>query len=392
MSRRPLRAVVLSLSYPPDTGGGGVQLSQLVERLARLGVAVTVLAPSSSAALASTSERTATPGLGVERLRAPEGGAARGRALGFRAASWLLRNPGWDVLHVSGFFPSVAPAVAVARLLGRPVLVKVTELPPGETFRGGPSLLRRAAFAVLRGADRIVAISDAIAVTLAAAGVPEARIARIPNGVDTERFRPAEGDERARLRGGLSWPAEGLVLLCCGVLSRRKNAVAIVRALARARIDEATLVLAGPEHPDPDYQRELEAAVSVLPPGLGVVWSGALDAEALPQAMRAADLLVHTSRFEGLPNVLLEALASGVPCVASEIPGSADVLEGGGGLLVPSEDDEVLATTLAQLAADPARRRALGAEGRRLSQERYSLEAVAESYRDLYDELVRAER
>jgi glycosyltransferase involved in cell wall biosynthesis len=384
MSRRPLRAVLLSLSYPPDPGGGGIQLAQLAERLVEQDVEVTVLVPTPHQGI----DPEPSPGITIRRLERPHGGGGRAWALGLRWASQLLRIRDWDILHVSGFFPAAAVPVLLARALGRPVLIKVTELPPGETFRGPRSPFGRVALSLLRGATRIVAISAAIDETLAAAGVPPERIARIPNGVDTERFRPATDDERARLKLERSWPDADPVVLCCGVLSRRKNALAVVRAMGRLGSDAVTLVLAGPDPPDPEYLRELDVAVSALPPTVRVERTGRLDSDDLPRVIRAADVVVHASRFEGLPNVLLESLASGVPCVATAIPGSSDVLEAGGGVLVPPDDDSAMAAAIGGLLADASRRRNLGAEGCRLARERYSLVRVAGLYRALYDELV----
>jgi glycosyltransferase involved in cell wall biosynthesis len=271
-------------------------------------------------------------------------------------------------------------------------LIKVTELPPGETFRDARSLLARVGLSVLRGSDRIVAVSQAIAATLLAAGVPEERIAEIANGVDCDRFRPATDEERARLRAELSWPLDAPVVLCCGVLSRRKNAIAVVRALGHVGAEAVTLVLAGPDDPELGYRRELEAAVSRLPRAVRVEWTGRLDAEELSRVMRGADVLALTSRFEGLPNVLLEALASGLACVATDIPGCRDALEDGAGVLVPEDDDDALAEVLGRLLTDAEERRALAAEGCRRAREQYSFERVADRYRAVYDELVPEDR
>jgi glycosyltransferase involved in cell wall biosynthesis len=379
------RVVLLSPSWPPDPGGGGIQLATLAERLAARGTALRVFVATTPA----SPEPLRVPGVGVVGLRVPDSSLLRQRALGLRAAAWLLGRSDWDLLHVSGFFLFAVPAVAAARLRRRPSIVKVTELRPGHTFRGS-SVVSSVQQATLRRADRIVALSAGIHEALCAAGVPETHIARIPNGVDVTRFHPRSpaDPERAALRRELGLPSSGTLLLCCGVVIRRKNAVAVVRAAARMRSRPLVVALVGPSMGERDYERELDAAIAALPDGVQVVRTGPLPREQMAKILRAADLLAHASHFEGMPNVLLEALASGLPCVATSIPGSVDVLQRGGGLLVPPEDEFALANALDALATDAARRIAAGAEARRIACEDFSLEAVADRYQALYRELL----
>ena len=115
---------------------------------------------------------------------------------------------------------------------------------------------------------------------------------------------------------------------------------------------------------------------------------GSLEPDRLARLQRAADLYVLMSRAEGLPNALLEAMATGLACVASDIPGSADVLADGGGVLVPLDDDTALVAELDRLAGDAAERGRLGREARQIILGRYSFDSIAARYRDVYDELL----
>jgi len=382
----PQAVALLSLSWPPDPGGGGIQLAHLAERLARH-VAVRALAP----APASGARPVEPEGVSVETLAVPAWPRLRGRAFGLRAAAWLLRRSDWDLLHVSGFFPFAAAPIAAALARGRPSIVKVTELRPGGILAraGGLGALE---LSVVRRADRFVAVSAAIRDALRAAGVPDARIARIPNGVDVERFRPPEEPEaeRAALRRELGLPDDAVVVVCCGLVVPRKNPLAVVRAAARMRARPLAVLLVGPSAGDADYEAELDRAAASLPPGVRMLRAGRRDPDETARILRCADVLAHASRFEGMPNAVLEALASGLPVVAHRIPGCSDALEHGGGALVPEDDEPALARALDELTGDPSRRRAVSADARRIACEHFALDAVAGRYRSLYRELLEA--
>jgi glycosyltransferase involved in cell wall biosynthesis len=234
----------------------------------------------------------------------------------------------------------------------------------------------------------IVALSQALEDDLRANPRVRSRLIQIPNGVDTALFRPARGDERARARERFALPEDAFVIVTCGMLYRRKNVVALVHAAAAMRQRPLHVVMAGPPGPEADYLQELDEAVAALPEGVAVHRPGFLEADALAELHRAADAFVLMSRAEGLPNALLEAMASGLACVASDIPGSADVLAGGGGLRVPLDDDAGLAAVLDRLAADPPERARLGAQARLRAQSEYSFSSIAERYRQVYLDLL----
>jgi glycosyltransferase involved in cell wall biosynthesis len=239
----------------------------------------------------------------------------------------------------------------------------------------------------------IVALSQALEDDLRAQEKVRAHILQIPNGVDTALFHPASPDERARARKSLGLPDEALVIASVAMLYPRKNVVAIVRAVARMTARPVCIAMAGPPGPDPAYLEELDAAIAALPEGATARRLGALEPDRLADLALAADLFVLVSRAEGLPNALLEAMSAGLACVASDIPGAADVLEDGGGVLVPLDDDAALAETLDRLASDPGERGRLGAEARKLVEDRYSFSSVASRYRAVYDSMLeRADR
>jgi glycosyltransferase involved in cell wall biosynthesis len=112
----------------------------------------------------------------------------------------------------------------------------------------------------------------------------------------------------------------------------------------------------------------------------------------VPDVMRGLDCFALPSLAEGISNTILEAMASGLPVVATDVGGNAElVVDGQTGELVPSGDVQAMAASIAGLASDPARAAAMGAAGRLRVERHFSLPAMVDAYRQLYDRLL-AER
>ncbi|MGW3098898.1 glycosyltransferase [Streptomyces sp. NPDC001102] len=230
----------------------------------------------------------------------------------------------------------------------------------------------------VRWASRTVCVSEAERRTGSRAGV-RGRWSVIPNGVDTERFRPAP--VRA-VRAGLLPdvdPAAPLVV-CVGRLCRQKGQDVLLQAWEAVlrRVPDARLVLVGD---GPEHDRLRAAAPEP------VLFAGSF-ADVVPW-YQAADLVVLPSRWEGMALAPLEAMACGRPVVVSDVDGARESLPSAlaDHCLVPPEDPSALAAAVAALLLDPSRRESLGGLGRRyvLSTHdvRRTTEAVAGLYRDL---------
>jgi glycosyltransferase involved in cell wall biosynthesis len=211
-----------------------------------------------------------------------------------------------------------------------------------------------------RRADRVIFQTEETAGHLCRErGIRTATV--IPNGIDTARL-----EERAARESPPRWPGPGLRLLAVGRLVPQKGVDVLLHAFARARgrgLTASLLVLGeGPE------RARLEALVARLDLAGTVHLAGFLPNP--HPALRRADLLVLPSRWEGFPNVLLEAHVLETPVLATDCPsGPKRILRGDAGVLVPPGDPDALARALLQLAADPERRRALAARGRERVQE-----------------------
>lgn len=279
-----------------------------------------------------------------------------------------LRQLGADIVQVP-LYSRAGPYVRLAaRLAGVPLVVcheHCRERPPGPGRRLADRLLtdRR---------TRFVAVSQADADWLVAQGTPADRIAVIHNGIDTQRFRPAD---RAAARAELGLAPELPLVLVPARLEHRKGQADLLAALPAllARVPGALIWFAGGGPlatvlPALAAAADLSAAVRFLGPRADI-----------PRLLAAADVMVLPSRMEGLPLAVLEALAAGRPVVATKVGGTGEaVMDGVTGRLVPARDPAALATALADLLSDPIGAAALGGRGRALAVERFRIEAMTE--------------
>jgi glycosyltransferase involved in cell wall biosynthesis len=386
-----VKVVMLLRQYPPDYSGSGLQAARLANQLAARGLDVVVLTTRPAAPGAAGGEAAAAPSrVSLRRFRAPSGRRLRDLALGLQAAAWLAVRSGWEVLHIHGYSHFAVLPTWVARLRRRPVVVKTTLLGGDDPAAQGRGLLGRWILAGYGASSAIIPLSRELAAGFERAGRFPGCVEPIPNGVDTACFRPAGPGERDRLRARFGLPTDACIVVMAGGLIRRKNPLGLVEAAGRVRHRPLCLALAGPSGTAPGEPEELELALKRLPADVTVRQLGQLDGESMAELLRACDVFALPSRAEGLPNALLEAMASGLACVATDIPGSRDVLEHGGGELLPLDDPESLAAALERLAADPEARRRLGEQARSLVEARYSIESVAERYEALYRRLVRS--
>ncbi len=272
-----------------------------------------------------------------------------------RKAAGTLIESGWefDLIDAHYFYPDGVAAAHIARELEKPLVITargsdVTQLPQF----AGP---RRAILDAANRADAVVSVAAALKTTLIECGVQGEKITVLRNGVDLERFKPAD---RAAARRALG--VDGLVLASVGHLIDRKGHDRIIRALGE--LPEATLVIAG-EGPE---RARLAALARKSGVEARVRFLGTVAHDALAQVYSAADLLVLASLREGWPNVLLEAMACGCPCIASDVGGAGEVIRApAAGTLLADRTPEAIAAAVRRLTAEPTDRSAVRAYAQR---------------------------
>jgi glycosyltransferase involved in cell wall biosynthesis len=244
--------------------------------------------------------------------------------------------------------------------------------PAGFLLHAYKPLLR----AVLHGAAAVAVLTEEYrSMVTERFGVDSTRVSVIPNGVDETFLYDGQRFLHAKPR-----------LLFVGRLAIQKNLILLLRALnGISHQFETTLVGEG------ELETELKQAVGEMRLE-NVRFHGIADGAELRELYRSADVFVLPSEREGMPLVLLEALAMGLPIVATDIPGNRDlVVDGQNGLLVPPEDPVSLRRALLHVTADPNRYQYMSETSRRLA-DKYSWEAVCADFEQLYAQADRDRR
>ncbi|WP_411820701.1 glycosyltransferase [Hyphococcus formosus] len=283
-----------------------------------------------------------------------------------------LRDEGWDFDFIDGhyLYPDGVAATRIARRYDKPIVLtgRGTDINLLPSFKGP----RKAILEAANRADHIITVAAALKDELARLGVAKEKVSVLRNGVDLKLFRPADRDEERRALG-----VDGPVLASVGHLIDRKGHDLVIQALSE--IENATLIIAG-EGPERDN-------LATLAKRLGlenrVKFLGRIAHNELYRVYSAADVLVLASSREGWPNVLLEALACGTPCVATNVWGSGEVINApaAGRLVNNRTAKEIAAETNTLLNDLPPRQET------RVYAEQYSWEETAHGMQRIFKAL-----
>lgn len=277
----------------------------------------------------------------------------------------LCRTHAFDVIHTHSSKTGVLGRLA-GRLAGVPLVMHTVH---GYAFPAARHRAERLFYLALewlgaRLCDMMIVLKeDDRVLARKRLAMPEKRLFLLPNGVDTERFRPRPAQERQRLREThLGIGADTIAVGMVGRLWRQKNPDCFVTAAAQVVRDtgaDVRFFLIG----DGELREPLEQRIAEL--GLGdrvhiLGWR-----EDVPEVLPALDVFVLPSRWEGLSLAILEALACGLPVVVSDIPGNRDLVEiDRDGLVFPDDDATALAGALIRLVDDAELRVRFGEAGR----------------------------
>jgi glycosyltransferase involved in cell wall biosynthesis len=232
-------------------------------------------------------------------------------------------------------------------------------------------------------ADSIVAISEGVReYVVERQKQPREKVVVIPNGIDTEHFRPARSND---LRSLCGFGADTIVVGALGRLAEQKGLPSLIEAavIARRARPELRFVVAG------SGRQEAELRQLIADRGQSDAFFLIGQRSDVPSFLAGLDIFVMPSLWEGMGLALLEAMAVGVACIATDIGGPREAITNRiDGLLVPPGDPERLASAIEELAASESLRRAYGAAARETVLSRFSSSAMAEQYMRLYETLL----
>jgi glycosyltransferase involved in cell wall biosynthesis len=239
----------------------------------------------------------------------------------------------------------------------------------------------RAQAAAFRWCDAVVCNSQAAADRLIATGLSPNKIAIIGNALPAEAFTaaPAALPKRAGVTR---------VGMVARMNHRYKNHSGFLRIAAQIhrRMPDTEFLLVG----DGPLRQQLESEASSLGLGASAIFLG--DRQDMPAVLASLDVAVLTSDSESLSNVILEAMAAGLPVVAYSVGGNSELLSHQRGALIPAGDETSFADAVEKLLADSALREQLGRNALQFAQENFSLDRVRQRYTELYLKLLKKKR
>jgi glycosyltransferase involved in cell wall biosynthesis len=325
----------------------------------------------------------------------------------------------YDILHVYQLNLLALPTALVCYLTNKPMIIAVRSAGPGRatslrakaSLIAGPldataswlqvdgkinedgdlSALERLGRPAVRFTHFLLQSIHAVVVVLSSRmedyliahgfNLPDIRL--IPNGVDIAHFHPAPTSTSLEDRPQ--------VVVCVSILRYEKGIDVLLQAWRLvqeqlARSSQAQLIIVG----DGPLTKQLEHMAKALGIADSVEFAG-LQSN-IPMQFQRGDLAVLPSRFEGMPNAVLEAMACGLPCVATRVSGSEDIIQHGiNGLLVEPQDYENMAKALLTLLCDPALAKKYGHAARIRIEQHYSFQRIMDMYVELYQRLVGSE-
>ncbi len=376
------RVVVLTPYFRPIMGGVESNAERLARYLAAHGIGVRVLTKRITPDLP---DREDVEGVRIDRI-GPYGhrsAAGKWRFAPFAAQSLVRDRSTYDVVCCIDYRGTGVAALGARAITGHAVVfqAQTTGVLSGDNVdaalaRRGikPSgwlgrLVKWPPRAIYGRGDAFACISRVIERETLAAGVPRDRVHFLPNAIDMSRFRPASDVERLALRQPLDLPPDAVVCLFVGRLSREKGLMDLMEAWRSVRQSDGAgngvLLVAGPDmeaHPWNVGPAAREFAVRHALSS-SVRFLGSVDP--VDPLLRAADVLVQPSHFEALGLSAVEALASGVPVIASAVGGLLDfMIDDDNGKLCPPNDPPALAASLRALIDDTGLRRRLATRAR----------------------------
>lgn len=379
-----MNILIINYEFPPVGGGGGIATYYIARELCRKGYTVTVLT-SHFKELRWHEELE-----GINVYRVPVIRKRRDYCSVLEMASfilisfpmllYLLFKYHYDLIHIFFGVPSGPLGYIAKKLFGIPYLIRMGggDVPGFRPFQYKrlytvlPPVLK----ILFRNATFLVANSEGLR-NMAQDVFPEFPIKVIPNGLDTYRF--TNGNARV--------PAEEVRILFVSRLIKRKGLQFLIEAIpeVRKQVKYPFVIKVVGDGPD---EETLTTQIDQLGVGEYFRFYGYVEHGKLPEYYLNADIFVLPSLAEGMPNVVLEAMGSGLPIVATTVPGSKELVKDGeNGFVLPPRDSQALAQALITLINQRALREEMGRRSKKIAQG-YTWDIVIEKYIALYQQMV----
>ncbi|HSG44097.1 MAG TPA: glycosyltransferase family 4 protein [Anaerolineales bacterium] len=372
-----MNIALLTEKYTPDIGGLAISSDRFARSLSSTGHTVRVFSPTLSLP-PSEKQSLFSNGVSITRFGAS-------KRVDDTLVDWFeliieehKKNP-FDVLHAY-FLPKAGFVAAYAG--------KYLDIPSVVSIRGND--IERAAFDPAKFSHVMYALQNASAVTTNASELVkkskafiDREVVLVPNGVDTEQFKPLERNENLANTLGLSTPVIGFV----GELRKKKGLGIILSAYAHAsKARPLALLIVGEVRQGED--KKVFEEFQIANPNANIVVTGYVLPKDLPTYYSLIDVFIHPSLRDGMPNAVLEAMACEVPVIATPVGGIKDIIhDGKNGVIVSINDPSLLAEKITKLLDDPDSQKPMAKSARELIVEKFTpekeLKASLQIYRNL---------
>ena len=372
-----IRVVMLIHGYYPRVGGAELKLAAVAPLLQARGVETHIV----TRRLPGIKPSEIIDGILVYRLPVPGPKPLASLTFTLTALPLIKRlNP--DIIHAHELISPATTAILAKMLFGRPVVASLQ----GSGLTSDVRVLKRkflgeARFKILRREiDMFIVKSRESDNELAAERIPNYKRSLIPNGVDIERFIPLAASRKSALRSRLGLPVDAQIVIFVGRLvpvKRVEHLIGIWNSI-RDTFPQALLLILGSGSEEGVLKQKANDSILFIGDKLDVV-----------PYLQASDLFVLPSIAEGLSNALLEALACGLPVIASSVGGTPDVISHKEtGWLVPPDDPAVLSEAIITLLGDEKLQYKLRRQARIQVVNNYSLAKMADRLVDLYRQVL----
>lgn len=382
--QRPARVLMYTAYFAPEYSGAALQALTLAQALRSKGHHIEFVTNR----WPGLDDQAVVEGFAVQRLEPGRTQKHREFRLWFNLARHVWsRRKDFDILHSHGAYFTNAFIGPLARMLGLKSVIKAS-LADDDLQDLSRPVIGRLHRLMLKRIDTCVAISQDLVEEFRAGGLSPQKTQHVPNGVDTDRFRALPAQQVPALRRLLGLPTDRKIALYVGVLDQRKNILWLAEQwVAHDAFGTGALLLAvGPQGRD-DPSRSLHASLAELArvhTGLFALHDFRVDVTPYYQC---ADLLLLPSVKEGLPNVVLEAMACSLPCVAANASGTRElVAEGETGFTY--EPGDVAGLTLAVQRTLSGAGADMGRAARQVAEQRFAIAAIANQYEAIYARLL----
>lgn len=387
--------LMLNTEYHPVFSGHAIYLRRLMGHIQRKGYRVSVLTGD----FGKLPAEDKLDGIDIHRFSYDPHEKGREIKMSLRIISFLFRKrKTYDILHFHGHLDYYGLITLFCKVFRKKIIMHMVLLGSDDPL----TLLQtykimKIRLKLLSLIDRFICISRILGESYLKAGMPPQKLVYIPQGVDMGIFNPSLNGEKLRIKRKIGLDGYDKIILFVGAVIERKGVDQLVNAWSGVfhELPKSALVIVGPYQFGNEDQNSalLNRFVDRLHEQIKsshapVLFAG--ESACVHEYMKAADFLVLPSKKEGFGNVIIEAMASGLPCVVTPMDGVADetIEQGVNGFIVNNEGE--LTGAIRKLMVDNGLRDRMGKNALKIARERFDMELIAGHFADVYESLTRA--